>query len=169
MLFLAVLNICCCVRAFSSCGEWGLLFVVVPRLLITVASPVAEHKLQGGWASVAVAHGLSSCSSQTLVHGLSWSMACGIFPNWGSNQCPLYCRQIRNHWTTKGVLIWKILALPYLMNTHCLLENPFLLAQGQSQEQLIMKTLRDHTPVFCSLSFSSFTTSFPIQVTLSSF
>ena len=28
-LFLAALPLCCCARAFSSCGERGLLFVVV--------------------------------------------------------------------------------------------------------------------------------------------
>ena len=43
--FLAVLGIRCCVRAFSSCGERGLLFVVVRGLLIAVASPVVEHRL----------------------------------------------------------------------------------------------------------------------------
>ena len=32
----------CCVRAFSSCGEWGLLFVAVRRLLIAVVSLVAQ-------------------------------------------------------------------------------------------------------------------------------
>ena len=32
-------------RLFSSCGEQGLLFVVVHRLLIAVASLVAEHGL----------------------------------------------------------------------------------------------------------------------------
>ena len=44
-LFLAVLGLCCCTRAFSSCGEQGLLFVVVSGLLIAVASLVAEHGL----------------------------------------------------------------------------------------------------------------------------
>ena len=44
-LFLAVLGLCCCVGAFSSCGEQGLLFIVVCRLLIAVASLVAEHGL----------------------------------------------------------------------------------------------------------------------------
>ena len=34
-----------CAWAFSSCGERGLLFVVVRRLLIAVASFVAEHAL----------------------------------------------------------------------------------------------------------------------------
>ena len=33
------------VRAFSSCGKWGLLFVVVCSLLISVASLVAERGL----------------------------------------------------------------------------------------------------------------------------
>ena len=33
-LFLAVLGLCCCVWAFSSCGERGLLFVAVHGLLI---------------------------------------------------------------------------------------------------------------------------------------
>ena len=42
-LFLAVLGHCCCAQAFSSCGEQGLLFVVVHGLLIAVASLVAEH------------------------------------------------------------------------------------------------------------------------------
>ena len=32
-------------QAFSSCGDRGLLFVVVRRLLIAVASLVAEHRL----------------------------------------------------------------------------------------------------------------------------
>ena len=43
--FLAALGVRCCVRAFSSCGERGLLFVVVCTLLIAVASLVAEHRL----------------------------------------------------------------------------------------------------------------------------
>lgn len=39
---LLVLGLCCCSRASSSCGKWGLLLVVVPGLLITGASLV-EH------------------------------------------------------------------------------------------------------------------------------
>ena len=41
-LFLAALGLHCCARAFSSCGERGLLFVAVRGLLIAVASLVAE-------------------------------------------------------------------------------------------------------------------------------
>ena len=44
-LFLAALGLRCCMRALSSCGEWGLLFVAVCGLLIAVASLVAEHGL----------------------------------------------------------------------------------------------------------------------------
>ena len=44
-LFLAALGVRCCVRAFYSYGERGLLFIVVRGLLIVVASFVAEHGL----------------------------------------------------------------------------------------------------------------------------
>ena len=45
-LFLAALGLRCCVRAFSSCGARGFYsFVEVRRLLIAVASLVAEHGL----------------------------------------------------------------------------------------------------------------------------
>ena len=59
-LFWAVLCLCCCTQAFSSCGEWGLLFVGMLGLLIAVASLVKEHRLQGLRASVVAAHGLST-------------------------------------------------------------------------------------------------------------
>ena len=44
-LFLAALGLRCCAWACSSCGERGLLLVAVRRLLITVASLVAEYGL----------------------------------------------------------------------------------------------------------------------------
>ena len=44
-LFLAALGLHCCTRAFSSCGEQGLLLVAVRGLLMAVASLVAEHGL----------------------------------------------------------------------------------------------------------------------------
>ena len=44
-LFLAELGLRCSARAFSSCGEWGLLFVAVCGFLTAVASLVAEHGL----------------------------------------------------------------------------------------------------------------------------
>ena len=50
-LCLAALGLHCCLWAFSSCGEWGLLFVAVHKPLIVVASLVVENGLY--------AHGLS--------------------------------------------------------------------------------------------------------------
>ena len=44
-LFLAVVGLRCCTWAFSSCGEWGLLFIAVRGLLIAVTYLVAEHGL----------------------------------------------------------------------------------------------------------------------------
>ena len=45
-IFFFLVALClCCARACSSCGELGLLFVAMRRLLIAVASPVGEHGL----------------------------------------------------------------------------------------------------------------------------
>ena len=57
------------VQAFSSCGEWGLFFVVVLGLLICGGSLVSEHRL---WVC-----GLNSCISPALEHRLN---SCGTGP-----------------------------------------------------------------------------------------
>ena len=44
-LFLAALDLCCFARAFSCCGEQGLLFVAGLGLLIVAASLVVERGL----------------------------------------------------------------------------------------------------------------------------
>ena len=43
---MAVLGLRFCARAFSSCGEWGPLFIAVRGPLTIAASLVAEHRLQ---------------------------------------------------------------------------------------------------------------------------
>ena len=43
---MAVLGLCFCVRAFSSCGERGPLLIAVHGPLTVTASLVAEHRLQ---------------------------------------------------------------------------------------------------------------------------
>ena len=43
---MAVLGPRFCVKAFSSCGKWGPLFIAVRGPLIIAASLVAEHRLQ---------------------------------------------------------------------------------------------------------------------------
>ena len=74
--------------AALSCGVWA---------SHCVASPVAEHELQAHglqqlWhsGSVVVACRLQSTASVVVAHGLSCSMACGIFLDQGSNPCPLH-------------------------------------------------------------------------------
>ena len=56
LFILAVLGLRFCVRAFSSCGEWGPLFIAVRGPLTIVASLLAEHRLQ--------TRRLSSCGSR---------------------------------------------------------------------------------------------------------
>ena len=70
---MAALGLRCCTRAFSSCGEQGLLFVAVSGLLIVEASRCGAHAL-GARASVVVARGPSSCGSWALERRLS---SCG--------------------------------------------------------------------------------------------
>ena len=53
---MAVLGLRFCARAFSSCGKWGPLFILVRRPLTVMASLAAEHKLQ--------MRRLSSCGSR---------------------------------------------------------------------------------------------------------
>ena len=65
-LFLAVLGLHFCARAFSSCGERRPLFIVVHGPLTIVASLVAEHRLQ--------TRRLSSCGSRAqLLRGM-WDL-----------------------------------------------------------------------------------------------
>ena len=65
-LFLAVLGLRFCVRAFSSCGERGPLFIAVRGLLTIAASLVVEHRLQ--------TRSLSNCGSRAqLLRGM-WDL-----------------------------------------------------------------------------------------------
>ena len=43
---MAVLGLRFCARAFSSCGEWGPLFIAVHGPLTIAAFPVVERRLQ---------------------------------------------------------------------------------------------------------------------------
>ena len=55
-----------CARAFSSCGEWGPLFIAVRGPLTVAASLVVEHRLQ--------TRRLSNCGSRAqLLRGL-WDL-----------------------------------------------------------------------------------------------
>ena len=80
-LFLAALGLCCCARAFSSCGE---------RASHCSGFSCCRARALGTRASGVVARGLWSAGSEVVVHGLSCSVACGIFPDKGSHLCPLH-------------------------------------------------------------------------------
>ena len=63
---MAVLGLCFCARASSSCGKRGPLFIAVRGPLTTAASLVAEHRLQ--------MRRLSSCGSRAqLLRGM-WDL-----------------------------------------------------------------------------------------------
>ena len=77
-VFLAVLGLWCCASAFSSCGEWGLLFVVMHRLVF-----VGAFFCCGAWT-------LGNAVSVVMAHRLGCSPAYEIFLDWGPNWCPLH-------------------------------------------------------------------------------
>ena len=100
---MTVLGLHCCVKFFSSCGKWGLL------------SSCSEQTFHGSGFSYcgawALGHaGFVRCGTwaqypwllnsraQALdeMHGVSCSMACGIFLDQGSNPCLL-------HWQTNSL------------------------------------------------------------------
>ena len=63
---MAVLSLCFCARAFSSCGKRGPLFITVHRPLTIAASLVAEHRLQ--------IRRLSSCGSRAQLLCSIWDL-----------------------------------------------------------------------------------------------
>ena len=82
---MAALGLHCCTRAFSSCGQQGLLFIVICGLLTVVASLAAAPR---PW----------SVGSVVVAHGLSYPEVCGIFPDEGANLCAL-------HWQANSQLV----------------------------------------------------------------
>ena len=87
-LFLPVLGLCCCVRAFSSCVKQGLLFVAVHALLIAVASLVVEHGLQ--------AHGLQQLWHMGFGSCASWALECRL------SSCGARAQLLRGMWDLPG-------------------------------------------------------------------
>ena len=65
-LFLVVLGLRFCARAFSSCGKRGPLFITVRGSLTIAASLVAEHRLQ--------MRRLSSCGSRAHLLRIMWDL-----------------------------------------------------------------------------------------------
>ena len=88
---MAAPGLCCCSQAFSSCSEKGLFFLVVCRLLVATASPVAEHRLY--------VCGLSSCGHG----GLAPPQPVKASQASKGNCVPCIGRWILNPWSTREV------------------------------------------------------------------
>ena len=76
--------------------------VAVVGLLSVVASLVVEYRLQGVWASVVGARGLSSCGAWVQLPLGMWNL-----PTSRIEHCVTY-KWLLNHWTTREVL-WSFL------------------------------------------------------------
>ena len=74
---MAVLGLCFCARAFSSCGKWEPLFIAVRGPLTIAASLVGST-------------GSRRAGSVIVAQGPSCSAACGILADQDSNPCPLH-------------------------------------------------------------------------------
>ena len=70
----------CCTWAFSSCRERGLLSSCGAWV-----SHCCGFSYCGAWA-------LGAWASEAVARGLSCPVVCVIFPDQGSNQCPLHCK-----------------------------------------------------------------------------
>ena len=92
--FGAVLGLHCCVGFSLVAASRGCFLVAMCWLLIAVASLVEGHRLWGAWAEWMCPPG-----STLVVHGLSCSAACGIFPGQGLNSC---------------LLLWQVDSLPWI-------------------------------------------------------
>ena len=77
LLFLAVLDLRFCARAFSSCGEWG--HSSSWCMGLSLSRPLSL------WST-----GSRRAGSVVVAHRPSCSVACGIPPDQGSNLCPLH-------------------------------------------------------------------------------
>ena len=85
-------DLCCYTSFYLVDMSGGYSLVVVHKLLMAVASLVAERGLSGAQALVVVACGLSNRGSRLSGCGTgTWLLhACGIFLDRGSNPCLLH-------------------------------------------------------------------------------
>ena len=74
---MAALGLHCCMRAFSSCDEWG--YSSLQCTGLSLRWPLSL------WSTGCRHEGFSSCA-----RGLSCCPACGMFPDQGSNLSPLH-------------------------------------------------------------------------------
>ena len=105
-LVLAVSGLRCCEGSFPAVASGGYSLVVAHGLLIGVASLVVEHRLE-------------STGSTAVAHELTCSVACGAFPDQGSNPCLL-------HWQVDSLPLSHQGSLCLFLNVKFLLIQPGL-------------------------------------------
>ena len=118
---MAVLGLCFCPRAFPSCGKWGPLF-------IAVRGPLIE------WPLLLRSTGSRRAGSVIVAHGPSCSVACGIFPDQGSNPCRL-------HWQADSQPLRHQGSPPYIFLWLCIV---FSLIAGTKALDIIFQCLRPY-------------------------
>ena len=113
-LFLAVLDLCCCVWIFFSYTEWARLSGCSARASCCGGFSCRGAGVLGSWASIAAAHKLSSCSSRPWAQYF-WVMSLVALQHVESprtrNQTHVPCigRWILNQWTTREVPLSSLL------------------------------------------------------------
>ena len=109
-LFMAALGLRCYTRAFSSCGERGLLFVAVRGLLIAVASLVAEHGLQAHGLQQLWLAGSRAQAQQWWPTGLVAPQHVGLSQNRARTCVPCIGGRILNHYAAREARNGKLLS-----------------------------------------------------------
>ena len=111
LLFLAVLGLCFSARAFSSCGKRGLLFIAGTGLSLS-------------WPLFLRSTGSGRAGSVVVARGPSCSAACGIFPDQGSNLCPLHWQADSQPLRHQGSPLGFVFVGPFLLLCFPLREVP---------------------------------------------
>ena len=103
-LFMAVLGLRFCARAFSSCGKRGPLFIAVRGPLTIAASFVAEHRLQTRRLSSCGSRALDAQAQQLWLTGLVAPRHVGSSQTRARTHVPCIGRQTLNRCATREAL-----------------------------------------------------------------
>ena len=115
-LFLSALGLCYCTWAFSSCGELGLHFIAVHRLLTAVASLVAQSTGSrhvdfsscGTWAQWLWIAGSRTQAQQLWCSGFVAQQHVGSSLTRARTHVPCIGGRILNHCATREVPEWHL-------------------------------------------------------------
>ena len=125
-----ILGLHCCTWAFSGCREWRLLCVVVHSSLTAAASLAAEHRFLVHKLQQLRLPGSRAWAQELWFEDFSCSMLCGIFPDQGSNLCPLHWQVDSyplHHWgSPSGCLSFLFFVHSFFSNSYISLPLQFI-------------------------------------------